>query len=79
MKKYGGALCTLTLLAVSLPNLFAQAGQPFQPVDPTAQARQLRPRLLRRRFRDRKVRQSQIGPTQGFIWEQLSEMAILTS
>jgi hypothetical protein len=38
MKKYGGALCTLTLRAVSLPNLFAQAGQPFQPVDPTAQA-----------------------------------------
>ena len=38
MKKYVGALCTLALLAVSLPNLFAQGSQPSQPVDPTAQA-----------------------------------------
>jgi Protein of unknown function (DUF5818) len=38
MKKYAGALCTLALLAVSLPNLFAQGSQPSQPADPTAQA-----------------------------------------
>lgn len=38
MKKYVGAQCTLALLAVSLPNLFAQGSQPCQPVDPTAQA-----------------------------------------
>jgi hypothetical protein len=38
MKKYVGALCTITLLASSLPNLFAQRSQPSQPVDPTAQA-----------------------------------------
>ena len=38
MKKYVGALCTLALLAVSLPNLFAQGSQPSQPVGPTAQA-----------------------------------------
>jgi hypothetical protein len=38
MKKYVGALCSLALLAVSLPNLFAQGSQPSQPVDPTAQA-----------------------------------------
>jgi hypothetical protein len=38
MKKHEGALCSLALLAVSLPNLFAQGSQPSQPVDPTAQA-----------------------------------------
>jgi hypothetical protein len=38
MKKHVNALCTLALLAVSLPNLFAQGSQPSQPVDPTAQA-----------------------------------------
>jgi hypothetical protein len=38
MKKYVGALCTITLLASPLPNLFAQRSQPSQPVDPTAQA-----------------------------------------
>lgn len=38
MKKHVGALCSLALLAVSLPNLFAQGSQPSQPVDPTAQA-----------------------------------------
>ena len=38
MKKHVGALCTITLLAGSLPNLFAQGSQPSQPVDPTAQA-----------------------------------------
>jgi hypothetical protein len=38
MKKHIGALCTITLLAGSLPNLFAQGSQPSQPVDPTAQA-----------------------------------------
>ena len=38
MTKYVGALCTLALLAVWLPNLFAQGSQPSQPVDPTAQA-----------------------------------------
>ena len=38
MKKHVGALCTLALLAGSLPNLFAQGSQPSQPVDPTAQA-----------------------------------------
>ena len=38
MKKRVGALCTVALLAVSLPNLFAQGSQPTQPVDPTAQA-----------------------------------------
>jgi hypothetical protein len=38
MKKYVGALCTVALLAVWLPNLFAQGSQPAQPVDPTAQA-----------------------------------------
>jgi len=38
MKKHAGALCTITLLAGSLPNLFAQGSQPSQPVDPTAQA-----------------------------------------
>jgi hypothetical protein len=38
MKKHLGALCTVALLAVWLPNLFAQGSQPSQPVDPTAQA-----------------------------------------
>jgi Protein of unknown function (DUF5818) len=38
MKEHVGALCTVALLAVSLPNLFAQGSQPTQPVDPTAQA-----------------------------------------
>jgi hypothetical protein len=38
MKKYAGGLCTIALLAGSLPNLFAQGSQPSQPVDPTAQA-----------------------------------------
>jgi hypothetical protein len=38
MKKHVAALCTLALLAVSLPNLFAQGSQPSQPLDPTAQA-----------------------------------------
>ena len=38
MNKYVGALCTLAVLAGSLPNLFAQGSQPSQPVDPTAQA-----------------------------------------
>jgi Protein of unknown function (DUF5818) len=38
MKRHIGALCTLALLAVSLPNLFGQGNQPSQPVDPTAQA-----------------------------------------
>ena len=38
MKKQVGALCSLALLAGSLPNLFAQGSQPSQPVDPTAQA-----------------------------------------
>lgn len=38
MKKHVGALCTIILLAGSLPNLFAQGSQPFQPVDPQAQA-----------------------------------------
>jgi len=38
MKKHVGALCTISLLVGSLPNLFAQGSQPSQPVDPTAQA-----------------------------------------
>jgi Protein of unknown function (DUF5818) len=38
MKKQVGTLCTLALLAGSLPNLFAQGSQPSQPIDPTAQA-----------------------------------------
>jgi len=38
MKKHLGALCTVALLAVWLPNLYAQGSQPAQPVDPTAQA-----------------------------------------
>jgi hypothetical protein len=38
MNKHVGPLCTLALLAVWLPNLFAQGNQPSQPVDPTAQA-----------------------------------------
>jgi hypothetical protein len=38
MKTNVGALCTLALLAGSLPNLVAQGTQPSQPVDPTAQA-----------------------------------------
>lgn len=37
MKAHMGALCTLALLAVSLPNLFAQ-NRPSQPIDPAAQA-----------------------------------------
>jgi Protein of unknown function (DUF5818) len=38
MKKHVVAVCTLALLASSLPSLFAQGGQPSQPIDPTAQA-----------------------------------------
>jgi hypothetical protein len=38
MKKHVGSLCTLALLAGSLPSLFAQGSQSSQPVDPTAQA-----------------------------------------
>jgi hypothetical protein len=38
MKTNVGALCTLVLLAGSLPSLFAQGSQPSQPLDPTAQA-----------------------------------------
>jgi hypothetical protein len=38
MKEHVGVLCTLALLASSVPNLFAQGSQPSQPVDPTAQA-----------------------------------------
>ena len=38
MKEQVGALCSLDLLAGSLPNLFGQGSQPSQPVDPTAQA-----------------------------------------
>ncbi len=37
MKTHRGALCSLALLAVLLPNLFAQ-NRPSQPIDPTAQA-----------------------------------------
>ena len=37
MKTHLGALCFLVLLAVLLPNLFAQ-NRPSQPLDPTAQA-----------------------------------------
>jgi len=37
MKTHLSALCSLALLAVSLPNLLAQ-NRPSQPVDPTAQA-----------------------------------------
>jgi hypothetical protein len=37
MKTRMGALCSLALLAVSLPNLFAQ-NRPPQSIDPTAQA-----------------------------------------
>ena len=38
MKTHMRALCTLALLSVSLPNLFAQGNQSFHPIDPTAQA-----------------------------------------
>ena len=38
MKTHMGALCTLALLAVLLPNLFAQGNQPSIQEDPTAQA-----------------------------------------
>ena len=38
MKEHVSTLCTLALLAGSLPSLFAQGNQPSQPVDPTAQA-----------------------------------------
>jgi hypothetical protein len=38
MKEHVGALCTVALLAGSLPNVFAQESQPAQPLDPTAQA-----------------------------------------
>ena len=38
MKTNVGALCTLVLLAGSLPNLVAQETHPSQPLDPTAQA-----------------------------------------
>ena len=38
MKEHVGALCTVALLAGSLPNVFAQGSQPAQPLDPTAQA-----------------------------------------
>ena len=38
MKNHVGALCTVALLAGSLPNVFGQGSQPSQPVDPTAQA-----------------------------------------
>jgi hypothetical protein len=38
MKTHMGALSTLVLLAVSLPNLFAQENQPSRQEDPTAQA-----------------------------------------
>lgn len=37
MKTHLSTLCSLALLAVSLPNLLAQ-NRPSQPVDPTAQA-----------------------------------------
>src|SRR6478752_7077549 len=38
MKEHVGALCTVALLAGSMPNVFAQGSQPAQPLDPTAQA-----------------------------------------
>jgi hypothetical protein len=38
MKRYMSVLCTLALLAGSLPDLMAQGNQPSQPIDPTAQA-----------------------------------------
>jgi hypothetical protein len=38
MKTHMGALSTLALLAVSLPNLLAQGNQPSRQEDPTAQA-----------------------------------------
>jgi len=38
MKEHVGALCTVALLAGSLPNVFAQGSQPAQPLDPAAQA-----------------------------------------
>ena len=38
MKNHVGALCTVALLAGSLPNVFGQGSQPAQPLDPTAQA-----------------------------------------
>jgi hypothetical protein len=38
MKEHVGALCTVALLAGSLPSVFAQGSQPAQPLDPTAQA-----------------------------------------
>jgi Protein of unknown function (DUF5818) len=38
MKQHVPALCTLALLAGSLPSLSAQGTQSSQPVDPTAQA-----------------------------------------
>ena len=58
MKEHVGALCTLALLAVWLPNLFAQGSQPSQPVDPTAQAPATPAQLLRRRFQHRKRKRS---------------------
>jgi hypothetical protein len=38
MKEHVGLVCTLAMLAGSLPNLFAQGSHPSQPIDPTAQA-----------------------------------------
>ena len=38
MKEHVGLVCTLAMLAASLPNLFAQGSHPSQPIDPTAQA-----------------------------------------
>ena len=38
MKTHMRALCTLALLSVSLPNLFAQGNQSSHPIAPTAQA-----------------------------------------
>ena len=38
MKTHMGALSALALLAVSLPNVFAQGNQPSRQEDPTAQA-----------------------------------------
>ena len=38
MKEHFGLVCTLAMLAGSLPNLFAQGSHPSQPIDPTGQA-----------------------------------------
>jgi hypothetical protein len=77
MKEHVGALCTVALLAGSLPNVFAQGSQPAQPLDPTAQAPATRAPATPPTFPKAKEQPDRSGVK--FIWGPFSKMEMLMS